>query len=137
MVVDKETLSVTNIITEFLRDGVTETFHMPYGVCVSPNEQLYIADRENMRIVVLELDGTFVKTIQDPTSDVLDEGFVFKPLKVTVDYADRVYCIAQNMFQGIMVFESDRIRFDEDILTASAQDMEVLVRCGSHIAEIK
>ena len=37
----------------------------------------------------------------------------------------------------IMVFESDRIRFDEDILTASAQDMEVLVRCGSHIAEIK
>ena len=107
VVVDKETLSVTNIITEFLRDGVTETFHMPYGVCVSPNEQLYIADRENMRIVVLELDGTFVKTIQDPTSDVLDEGFVFKPLKVTVDYADRVYCIAQNMFQGIMVFESE------------------------------
>ena len=37
----------------------------------------------------------------------------------------------------IMVFESDRIRFDEDILTASAQDMEVLVRCGSHIAEVK
>ena len=37
----------------------------------------------------------------------------------------------------IMVFETDRIRFDEDILTASAQDMEVLVRCGSHIAEIK
>lgn len=37
----------------------------------------------------------------------------------------------------IMVFETDRIRFDEDILTASAQDMEVLVRCGSHIAEVK
>lgn len=36
----------------------------------------------------------------------------------------------------IMVFESDRIRFDEDIMTASARNMEVLVRCGSHIAEI-
>ena len=37
----------------------------------------------------------------------------------------------------IMVFETDRVRFDEDILTASAQDMEVLVRCGSHIADVK
>lgn len=29
------------------------------------------------------------------------------PLKVSVDYADRVYCIAQNMFEGIMVFETN------------------------------
>ena len=35
----------------------------------------------------------------------------------------------------ILVFEDDRIRFDEDILTASAQNMEVLVRCGSCIGK--
>ena len=57
--------------------------------------------------MVLELDGTFVKYVQNPQSEVLDEGYIFTPLKVSVDYADRVYCVAQNMFQGIMVFTAE------------------------------
>ena len=37
----------------------------------------------------------------------MEDGYVFVPLKVAVDYADRIYVIAQNMFEGIMVFESN------------------------------
>lgn len=107
IVVDGETRDVIKIITSFNNDGTEDFFNAPTGVCVSEKEQLYIADRENQRIVVLELDGTLVKIVRDPVSDVLPDGFVFKPLKVSVDYADRIYCIAQNMFQGIMVFETD------------------------------
>lgn len=107
VVVDDTTRTVSKIITSFMNNGTEDTFNAPYGVCVSENEQLYIADKENQRIVVLEMDGTLVKIVSNPTSDVLEEGFVFKPLKVTVDYADRIYCIAQNMYQGIMVFESE------------------------------
>lgn len=107
VVVDAETQRVTKVIDSFDNKGTADKFNAPYGVCVSENEQIYIADKENQRIVVLELDGSFVKVISNPQSEVLEEGFVFKPLKVTVDYADRVYCIAQNMFQGIMVFENN------------------------------
>ncbi len=99
--------TVKQIITGFEAEGKAETFNKPYGVAVSQNHQLYIADSENRRIVVLNLDGSFVKYVKDPKSEVLDEGFVFKPLKVSVDYADRVYCVAQNMFQGIMVFAAE------------------------------
>ena len=56
---------------------------------------------------MLELDGTLVKIVENPQADVLGEDYVFKPLKISVDYADRIYCIAQNMFQGILVFETD------------------------------
>lgn len=107
VVVDSQTRQVSRIITTFDNNGQEDSFNAPYGVCVSENGQLYVADKENQRIVVLELDNTLVKIISDPESDVLEEGFVFKPLKITVDYADRVYCIAQNMYQGIMVFESE------------------------------
>lgn len=107
VVVDDKNLSVEKIITTFDNGGNADFFNAPTGVCVSENNQLYIADRENRRIVVLELDGTLVKIVENPQSDVLGEGFVFKPLKVSVDYADRIYCIAQNMFQGIMVFETN------------------------------
>lgn len=107
VVVDDATRTVSRIITGFDNNGTDDTFNAPYGICVSENEQIYIADKENQRIVVLEMDGTLVKTVSNPQSDVLEDGFVFKPLKITVDYADRIYCIAQNMYQGIMVFETD------------------------------
>lgn len=107
VVVDGVSHTVKKILDTFQNNGKADTFNAPTGVCVSENGQLYIADRENKRIVVLELDDTLVKTVENPQSDVLGEGFVFKPLKVSVDYADRIYCIAQNMFQGIMVFETD------------------------------
>lgn len=107
VVIDGQKRTAKKIITSFLNDGAEDTFNAPYGVCVSENGQLYIADKENQRIVVLELDGTLVKIVSNPQSDVLEDGFVFKPLKVTVDYADRIYCIALNMYQGIMVFESE------------------------------
>lgn len=107
VVIDGDTATVKCVIDSFQNGGKEETFNAPYGVCISEDELLYIADKENQRIVVLELDGTFVKIVRDPVSDVLPDGFVFKPLKVSVDYAGRIYCIAQNMFQGIMVFETN------------------------------
>lgn len=108
VVVDNTLKNAIRVIDSFEHDGTTDTFNAPYGVCVSENGQLYIADSENQRIVVLEADDlSFVKIISNPTSDVLEDDFVFTPLKVTVDYADRVYCIAKRMFQGIMVFEEE------------------------------
>ena len=98
---------VERVITSFDNNGKEDSFSAPTGVCVSQKEQLYVADRENKRIVVLDDKDSVVRIVEDPQSDVLGEGFVFKPLKISVDYADRIYCIAQNMFQGIMVFETD------------------------------
>jgi lysyl-tRNA synthetase class 2 len=62
---------------------------------------------KNKRVVVLDETENVMQIIENPQSESLDDGFVFSPMKVTVDYADRVYVIAQNMFEGIMVFESN------------------------------
>ena len=107
VVLEKDLKTVRKIITGFERDGREETFNAPYGVAVSNSGQLYIADSRNRRIVVLNADGSFDRTVENPQSDVLADNYVFTPLKVSVDYADRVYCIAQNMFEGIMVFASE------------------------------
>ena len=107
MVLNREMNKVENIITTFDNSGTEDSFNQPYGVCVSENGQVYVADSQNRRVVVLEKDGTLVKIVANPQSESLDDGYVFTPLKVTVDYADRIYVIAQNMFEGIMVFESN------------------------------
>ena len=89
---------VVRIIDSFTRDGQEDGFLMPQGVCVST---------DNKRSVMLTPEGDFIKIIDNPQSESLEEGFDFTPLKVTVDYADRVYVIAKNAFEGILVFGSN------------------------------
>ncbi|MDF2587808.1 MAG: gluconolactonase [Anaerocolumna sp.] len=105
VVLNADMSSVVKVIDTFDNNGTADTFKAPSGVYVSGKNQIYIADTENFRVVVLNADGTLVKIISNPTSEVLDKGFVFNPLKVSVDYADRVYVIAKNMFQGVMAFD--------------------------------
>ena len=76
------------------------------GVALNSANQLCIADSEN-RLLVLDGEGNVARVSVNPNSEVLDANFLFTPLKVSVDYAGRVYCIAQNMFEGIMVFETN------------------------------
>ena len=109
VVLAQDLKTVRRIITGFEAEGAAQTFSAPSGVAISEKHRLYIADSLNRRIVVLEPDGAFVKYVKNPQSEVLDEGYVFTPLRVSVDYADRVYVIAQNMFQGIMVFSEEGV----------------------------
>jgi tetratricopeptide (TPR) repeat protein len=106
IILNKDMTKVVKVIKEFNNDNELDSFMSPYGVSVSSKNELYIADTFNNRIVVLDQDYNLIKIIKEPTSEILEDGYVFSPLKVSVDYADRIYCIAQNMFEGIMVFEN-------------------------------
>lgn len=107
VVLNHEMTEIVREITTFNRDGATDTFNAPYGVCVSQNMELYVADSNNRRVVVLTPEGEFIKIVDNPQSEILEDNFDFIPLKVTVDYADRVYVIAKNAFEGILVFENN------------------------------
>lgn len=107
VVLNEDMTETVRVIEKFERDGAEDSFNAPYGVCVSENMQLYVADSNNKRIVVMTPEGEFIKIVDNPQSEILEEDFDFVPLKVTVDYADRVYVIAKNAFEGILVFESD------------------------------
>ncbi len=76
------------------------------GVALNSANQLCIADSDE-QLIVLDAEGNVARATVNPDSEVLDDNFMFTPLKVSVDYAGRVYCIAQNMFEGIMVFETN------------------------------
>ena len=107
VVLDSAMKNVVKVITTFTNGDKEDKFNNPYGVCVSERGWVYVADFKNKRVVVLDENDALVQIIENPQSESLDDNFVFNPLKVTVDYADRVYVIAQNMFEGIMVFESN------------------------------
>lgn len=107
IVVLDSSMKLERIIDSFENEGKEDTFSSPHGIFVTSDNKLYVADTNNLRVVVLNEDGSLFKIISNPTSEVLASDFVFSPLKVAVDYAERVYVIAKNMFQGIMAFDEN------------------------------
>lgn len=106
IIVLDSTMKLIMNIESFTNEGTQDTFDTPTGVFASSKNEIYIADTNKNRIVILDNGGNLIKIISNPTADILGDGFVFNPLKVCVDYADRVYVIAKNMFQGIMAFDN-------------------------------
>jgi len=106
VVLNRDLSAAVSIIDTIHINGQADSFNTPTGIAVSDDNLLYIADTENMRIVVLD-QGKVINVIRDPQSEMLDPGFIFKPLKLGVDYAGRVYAVARGMFQGIMVFSAE------------------------------
>lgn len=103
-------LQVVRVITELVRDdGTSDALRNPQGVFVTEDGLIYIADRDNGRVVALDETGRIVKEIGAPKTDVagvLPEGFVYKPVKICVDRAQRTYVIAQDVYDGLLEFDS-------------------------------
>ena len=74
----------------------------PEGVFIhTPNEEIYIADTGNERIVVLNESDYSLKRIIEKPSNMVGQT-TFKPSKIAVDRINRIYVIVQSGFEGII-----------------------------------
>ncbi len=70
------------------------------------NNELYIADTGAKRIVVLDGGSYAMKRIINEPED-LSGVTEFKPSKVAVDQADRIYIVVQSSYEGIIELNAD------------------------------
>jgi len=94
-------------ISEFVNNGKTDTFSKPSGVFVAKNNDIYIADTQNQRIVVLNKEGELLSVIDAPESEVFDNTFVFYPLKMVVDSSGRIFVLVKNVNKGLLHLSRD------------------------------
>ena len=60
-------------ITEFInQNGIRDSFSKPDGLFVN-EENIYVCDADNQRIVVFDLVGNFVRMIEAPQADVMGD----------------------------------------------------------------
>lgn len=78
----------------------------PNGLFARDNS-LYVADTENERIVIFDIDTKeIITTVSNPADPTFDK-IKFKPLKIAVDRTGRMFVIAFDVFEGIMDFNPD------------------------------
>ena len=62
-------------------------FNNPRGIFVTDSGNLYVADQNNRRVVELGPDGSWIRYVGEPTTDiegVIPEGFRYRPRKIAV-----------------------------------------------------
>lgn len=88
-------------------NGQNVTLTNPEGAFYhEKNNELYICDTGNQRLLVLDGETyVFKRAILRP--DNMTGETEFKPSKVTVDNADRIYVVVQSSYEGIIELNED------------------------------
>ena len=100
------TASLTRVIEE-IQGAEPATFKTPMDVFVDVDNNLYIADQDNNRVLMADKDLNLIKTFIKPTDATFNQGSAFLPTKITVDVAGRLYVLATNVNKGFMKYEND------------------------------
>lgn len=94
-----------SVIDKFSNGGAEDKFNKPQGVFAAPDGFVYVADTGNHRVVKLDEAGNAALVVSKPDSEFFAADFVFDPKKLAVDSADRLFVIADHVFDGIMQFD--------------------------------
>lgn len=93
-------------------DPSEATLNAPRGIFITKN-YIYVADTNNLRVAIFDHDYNYVREITQPDDPTFKsspedvDGYDFKPLKIAVDRNERVYVVADQIFEGIIDFNPD------------------------------
>lgn len=107
VIVTDEEFNVRLVIDTFTNKfGVPDALSGPSGVFVNEDE-IFVADTNNSRIVVFDKLGNFVDIVPEPASEVLPENSVYSPVAVAVDKAGRIYVVSSTTNYGVISLNRD------------------------------
>jgi hypothetical protein len=99
-------LKLKREIKNFMNGSIMDSFLNPQGIFVQESGEMYIADTDHSRIVVLNANGELIRIIQKPVSELISDNFEYRPIKISVDYANRIFIVARNINDGIIELDS-------------------------------
>lgn len=93
----------------FVNDqGIPDSLNAPSGVFVA-TDFIYVADTENSRIVVFDHEGNFVRIVLEPSSQLMGDDAIYKPIALAVDADHNMYVVSSTTYMGVIVMNSDGV----------------------------
>ncbi|MDR0442508.1 MAG: hypothetical protein LBH44_03780 [Treponema sp.] len=93
-------------VSSVMIDGVESSFNYPMDIFESRDGFLYVTDTNNHRVLKLDHNWNFVYAIHKPDDESIDENTEFLPVKLVVDFANRIFVQVRNINKGLMEFDS-------------------------------
>ncbi len=87
-------------------DGKPLDFTGASGILYN-NDELYICDTENQRVIICDKAGNGKRVLELPDSELIPEDFKFRPIKVAVDSKNNIYVLSEGSFYGAILYSSD------------------------------
>lgn len=101
VVLDKEYKPVREI---GLIDG-KETYVDAKGVYIANDGTIYICDTEGHRILHINADGSLIKKITLPESNLIPEEFDFRPTNMAIDDYGYMYILSDGSYYGALLYD--------------------------------
>ena len=102
--------TVVAVVSSVIIDGAESPFSYPMDFFECPQGFLYITDTNNNRIVKLDASWNYVTSVEKPDDESMGDNAEFLPVKLTVDFANRLFVQARNVNKGLMEFDN-RLNF--------------------------
>ena len=83
-----------------------QSLNNPGGIFVGADGRLYICDTGNRRVLLCTREGEVLAAFGLPESDLMDPGLDYRPEKIVVDSAGRMYVQAAGVFDGLICMDS-------------------------------
>ncbi len=107
LVVINPDYTLNSIITDLKYGDETLDFTDAQGVFVTPDQKIYIADTENARVIITNLEQQVLDVLLLPEADVIPESFNYRPAKIAVDSNGFTYILSDGSYYGAILYKPD------------------------------
>lgn len=97
--------SLHKVLDAIMLAGEPQSFDKAEDIFISPEGLLYISDTGNGRVLICREDGTVERVLGVPDSDLIPEGFDFKPICAVKDRKGFTYVLSQGSYYGAIVYD--------------------------------
>lgn len=98
--------SVRQVITSYVEDGKEVALSGCSGITEGANGEYYISQSDQSRILHFAADHTLLRVLGRPAI-VGFENVNYRPTKLVLDHAGRLYVISKGMYEGIVELSAD------------------------------
>lgn len=77
------------------------------GIFIDKNNDIYIADSQNARVLVCDTKGKVKSVWNLPDSPLIPEDFVYSPVSISIDNEGYVYILSLGSFYGALSYKPD------------------------------
>lgn len=87
--------------------GNPENYKGARGIYYDNENNIYIADTYNSRILVTNPNGNVLRILEAPVSELIPDDFLFQPASIEIDREGYIYVLSLGCYYGVLLYTPD------------------------------